>query len=319
VGIIPLLHKAWDLWKKCTGHKIYLSLFSTYSVSNVKYLVSQSLWQLACWDCRFESCQGHGCLSVVSVVRCHIDVSATDRSFVQRGPTERACVTACDLEASTRRPRHTRAGQEPVRLFASCVLAPFVLPASVSGAFGLAGVYWWTLANLSLYNRAVHMKLSSAVETSLVSWLLAAIAMINIRDMQFAVTHTKHDFSSARLFNNSDSCWHSYNDYVLTDFNLIPQLARPMWLHKFHPPYILPTHSHTHTQTLTLVILYVCVCVCEREIGRDSESVLFNDVNCKHCYRGIRIMNMGNRWSDIDRGKPKYPEENLSQCQSDRG
>jgi hypothetical protein len=30
-------------------------------------------------------------------------------------------------------------------------------------------------------------------------------------------------------------------------------------------------------------------------------------------------MNMGNRWSDIDRGKLKYPEENLSQFQSDRG
>jgi hypothetical protein len=80
---------------------------------------------------------------VVSVVRCHVEVSATGRSLVQRA-TERHC----DLEASTRRPRHTRSGQEPVRLFASCVLVPFVLPSSVSGAFGLAGAYWWILANL---------------------------------------------------------------------------------------------------------------------------------------------------------------------------
>ena len=84
-------------------------------------------------------------------------------------PTERACVTECNLETSTRRPRHTGAGQEPVRLFASRVRVPFVLPASVSGAFGLAGAYWWTLANSSLYNKTVHINLSSAVETSLVS------------------------------------------------------------------------------------------------------------------------------------------------------
>ena len=89
-------------------------------------------------------------------------------SLVQRGPTEHACVTERDLEASAR-PRHTRAGQEPARLFASCVLLPFVLPAGVSCAFGLAGAYWRTVVNLSLYNRTVHTKLSSAVETSLIS------------------------------------------------------------------------------------------------------------------------------------------------------
>ena len=31
---------------------------------------------------------GHGCLSVVSVVCCQVDVSATDWSFVQRSPTD---------------------------------------------------------------------------------------------------------------------------------------------------------------------------------------------------------------------------------------
>lgn len=44
VGITPLLHKVRDLWTKCTGHKIYLPLFPTYSISNVfcsdKYLIS---------------------------------------------------------------------------------------------------------------------------------------------------------------------------------------------------------------------------------------------------------------------------------------
>jgi hypothetical protein len=36
----------------------------------------------------FESHRGHGCLSVVSVVCCQIEVSATSWSLVQRGPTD---------------------------------------------------------------------------------------------------------------------------------------------------------------------------------------------------------------------------------------
>jgi hypothetical protein len=32
---------------------------------------------LTCWDCRFESHRGHGCLSLVSVVLCQVVVSAT--------------------------------------------------------------------------------------------------------------------------------------------------------------------------------------------------------------------------------------------------
>jgi len=46
------------------------------------------LWPLACWDCGFESHPGHGYLSVVSVVCCQVEVSATDWSFIQRSPTE---------------------------------------------------------------------------------------------------------------------------------------------------------------------------------------------------------------------------------------
>jgi hypothetical protein len=46
---------------------------------------------LACWDCGFEPHRGHGCLSVVSVVSvvcCHVEVSATSWSLVQRSPTD---------------------------------------------------------------------------------------------------------------------------------------------------------------------------------------------------------------------------------------
>ena len=34
------------------------------------------LLPLACWHCGFESRQGHGCLSLVSVVYCQVEVSA---------------------------------------------------------------------------------------------------------------------------------------------------------------------------------------------------------------------------------------------------
>jgi hypothetical protein len=36
-----------------------------------------SLWPLGCWGCWFESRPGHGCLSLVSVVCCQVEVFAT--------------------------------------------------------------------------------------------------------------------------------------------------------------------------------------------------------------------------------------------------
>ena len=43
------------------------------------------LWPLACWDWGLKSRRGHGCLSLVC---CHVQVSATGRSLVQGSPTE---------------------------------------------------------------------------------------------------------------------------------------------------------------------------------------------------------------------------------------
>ena len=43
---------------------------------------------LACWDSGFDSHLGHGYLSVVSVVCCQVEVSATSWSLVQRSPTD---------------------------------------------------------------------------------------------------------------------------------------------------------------------------------------------------------------------------------------
>ena len=57
--------------------------------------------QLACWDRGFESRRGPVCPSVVSVVCCQVEVSATSRSLVQRSPTE-CGASECDLGNSPR-------------------------------------------------------------------------------------------------------------------------------------------------------------------------------------------------------------------------
>jgi hypothetical protein len=43
---------------------------------------------------------GHRCLSVVSVVCCQVEVSATGWSLVQRSPTECGVSKVCDRETS---------------------------------------------------------------------------------------------------------------------------------------------------------------------------------------------------------------------------
>jgi len=53
---------------------------------------------LASWDYEFESRGGRGCLPLVSIVCCQIEVSASGLSFVQRSPTEYMCVCVCVTE-----------------------------------------------------------------------------------------------------------------------------------------------------------------------------------------------------------------------------
>jgi len=54
---------------------------------------------LVSWDRVFETRRGHGCLSLVSVVCCQVEVSASGWSLLQRTPTE-CGVSECDREAS---------------------------------------------------------------------------------------------------------------------------------------------------------------------------------------------------------------------------
>ena len=72
-----------------------------------RMLSGVGLRPVASWDCGFASRRGHGCLSVVSVVCCQVEVSASGRSLVQRSPTE-CGVSERNRESSImRRPWHT--------------------------------------------------------------------------------------------------------------------------------------------------------------------------------------------------------------------
>ena len=57
---------------------------------------------LVCWDCGFEFRQGHAVVSLVTVVCCQVELSASSLSLVQRSYSE-CRVSECDREASMMR------------------------------------------------------------------------------------------------------------------------------------------------------------------------------------------------------------------------
>ena len=63
-----------------------------YDINSVYIVTSDAvkgirLRLLACRDCGFKPHWGHRCLSVVSVVCCQVEVTATSQSLVQRSHT----------------------------------------------------------------------------------------------------------------------------------------------------------------------------------------------------------------------------------------
>jgi len=62
-------------------------------------VIGVDLELLVCWDCGFEFRQGHGCCSVVNVVCCQGEVSATACSLVRKIPIECGVSTERDSEA----------------------------------------------------------------------------------------------------------------------------------------------------------------------------------------------------------------------------
>jgi len=63
------------------------SSLSSAKQSSISVAARSVAWvyePFACWDCGFESRRGLGCLFLVIVVWCQVEVSATGRSHVQR-------------------------------------------------------------------------------------------------------------------------------------------------------------------------------------------------------------------------------------------
>ena len=67
---------------------VWVSLSHTLPISVAARSKDVGLRPLACWDCAFESRWGHVCLSVLRIVCCEVEVSATGWSLVQRSPTD---------------------------------------------------------------------------------------------------------------------------------------------------------------------------------------------------------------------------------------
>jgi hypothetical protein len=67
---------------------------------------------LTYWDRGFESHRGHACLSLVSVVCCQVEVSATSWSLVQGSPTECGVSQLCVIM----KPRRNEEAQAHIRL-----------------------------------------------------------------------------------------------------------------------------------------------------------------------------------------------------------
>ena len=93
--------------KKANAVRLHELILKQYSHSTRNLYISSSrtfnpsghaaqgvgLQPLACWDCGFESCEGHEYLSLLSVVCCQVEASATGRSLIQSSPTKCVCVS----------------------------------------------------------------------------------------------------------------------------------------------------------------------------------------------------------------------------------
>jgi hypothetical protein len=87
IAVIPscVRHAVW-------GSRSVVCRCDKFSRSRWPGGLRRGLRQLACCDCRFESRQGHGCLSVVRIVCCQVEVPVSGWSFIQRSPTTCVCV-----------------------------------------------------------------------------------------------------------------------------------------------------------------------------------------------------------------------------------
>ena len=82
-----------------TFHHFYRVCFLCFATPSGRAVQGVGLWPLACWHYGFGSRWSHGCLSVVIVMYCQVEVSVLALSLAQRSPTEWG-VTECDRGAA---------------------------------------------------------------------------------------------------------------------------------------------------------------------------------------------------------------------------
>ena len=126
----------------------YVALFlivsnMTISISCKRFtenkLLTYLLRPLVCKDCGFESHWGHGCLSVMSVVCCQVEVSATHQSRVQRSLPNVMC--RCVLSRNLKNEEVMAAAPQKKMLLAYVrVLYYYVVPLLVK-SFLLSELY----------------------------------------------------------------------------------------------------------------------------------------------------------------------------------
>ena len=92
------LHLRWSKqWRKSSYHHLVL-VWQNVERSR-PHLMRVGLRHFACGVCGFKSRRARGCLFLVSVVFCPVEVSETSRPLLRRSLTERG-VSECNLETS---------------------------------------------------------------------------------------------------------------------------------------------------------------------------------------------------------------------------
>jgi len=86
-----------QIWEKLYGRVVPCNYQTNFKIMAIiwcaagpsgRVVSGVGLRPLDCWDYGFESHRVHRCLSVVIIVCCQVEVSASSWSLVQRSPTD---------------------------------------------------------------------------------------------------------------------------------------------------------------------------------------------------------------------------------------
>jgi hypothetical protein len=119
---------------------IWLVIAMFYAGPSGRAVYGVGLRPPACCDRGFESYRGHGCLSVVCVVCCQVEVAATSLSLVQRSPTNCGasfCVITKPRERGGHSPRWAAVPEKIIIIIIITIIAMFYLVSYCCVLFGL--------------------------------------------------------------------------------------------------------------------------------------------------------------------------------------